>query len=152
MVHEARAAEVQGQTRPFAALEQHEREMQRRKLREKAELIESETRALRDGRRFKANPVPPTTREADAEARAREEREARREERVKARAQEMAARSSLPSRMQQWEERRLEEQRMGRKEKEREQRRRLGIEEPTFRPEVNPHVPDYDAMQRKFER
>lgn len=109
MVHEARAAEISGQTRPFAALEQHEREMQRRKLREKAERIQSETRALREGRRFKANPVPPTTREADAEAKAREERDDRRSERVKARAQELAAQSALPSRMQQWEARRLEE-------------------------------------------
>lgn len=152
MVHEARAAEVAGQLRPFAALEQHEREMQRRKLRERAELIEQETRALRDGRRFKANPVPPTTREADAEAKAREERESRRAERVKARAQELAARSALPSRMQQWEARRQEEERMGRRAREREQRRRLGIEEPTFRPQVNPSVPDYEAMQHKFQR
>jgi hypothetical protein len=146
LLHEARAAELKATMKPFEGVEVHAKVHAEKMKKREMELREMEERALREASRFRANPVPPTTREADAEAKAREEREAMRDDRVKRRARQLLNTASLPPRMalHQDEEaqKRLEQARKAKREAREEYLRNMP--RPT-------DLPDFERMQKRFE-
>lgn len=97
--HEARFAELQGELKPFHALMSHEEQMAARTAAGRARVELATTKELVEGRKFRANPVPPTTQNPDSEYMEQVARERDRPSRVAAHARTLAASASLPPRM-----------------------------------------------------
>lgn len=145
--HEARKEELRSSMQPFTRMEEGDRRRAEEAQRKAAARLTEEQRALRQAARFRAHPVPPTTRAPDTESRARQERDAMREERVQARARQLLTQAQLPPRMALYEE----EEAARRRERE-EQKRRADREEKR-RNAVRPTpLPDFERLHGQFER
>lgn len=145
--HEARLEELESTMKPFERMEAGDRRRQEEQERRRREREEAEERQLRQAARFRANPVPVTTREPDEESQAREERDAMRAERVTHRALNLLSSAALPPRM----ELRKEEEEAKARQSEIERRRAEA--ESARRNRIRPTpLPDFDRLHGKFVR
>jgi hypothetical protein len=144
--HDARFEELKGVIQPFRELTEHEEQMKARMASALARQELAEAKELAEGRKFKANPVPPTIQNPDSEYVALVARERDRPARVAATARALAASASLPPRMALAAE--------ADKRKRREREARLKAEELAERRQArfrSNDMPDFSLLHSEYE-
>ncbi|KAA0153581.1 hypothetical protein FNF29_02969 [Cafeteria roenbergensis] len=145
--HEARLEELESTMKPFERMEAGDRRRREEQARRRREREEAEERQLRQAARFRANPVPVTTREPDEESRARQERDAMRTERVAHRALTLLSNAALPPRMELRKEEEAAKARQAAVEKRRAEAE--AARQNRIRPTP---LPDFERLHGKFVR